>query len=308
MDGLLLVDKLTGPTSHDVVAGLRRALGLPKAGHFGTLDPLATGLLIVAFGQATRLNRFYAGRSKTYRAIIRLGIATDTYDSEGAPRPETAGPIPSQESVEAALADFRGAIEQVPPPFSAKKIAGTPLYKFARAGRPVTLAPVPVVIHELNALGFAPPDLDIEVRCSTGTYIRSLAEDLGRRLGCGAHLAALRRTAVGEMCVESAVDVSVWGRDAPDPAGLAAWIPMTGMLPEWPRADLDAIGSRAILDGRTIPPDQVALWSPGRGADERQAEDQEACRAFDVAGRLVALARKSPETGALAPFLVFSEA
>jgi tRNA pseudouridine55 synthase len=287
MDGLLLVDKLTGPTSHDVVAGLRRALGLPKAGHFGTLDPLATGLLIVAFGQATRLNRFYAGRSKTYRAIIRLGIATDTYDSEGAPRPETAGPIPSQESVEAALADFRGAIEQVPP---------------------VTLAPVPVVIHELNALGFAPPDLDIEVRCSTGTYIRSLAEDLGRRLGCGAHLAALRRTAVGEMCVESAVDVSVWGRDAPDPAGLAAWIPMTGMLPEWPRADLDAIGSRAILDGRTIPPDQVALWSPGRGADERQAEDQEACRAFDVAGRLVALARKSPETGALAPFLVFSEA
>jgi tRNA pseudouridine55 synthase len=306
MDGLLLVDKRTGPTSHDIVAGLRRALELPKAGHFGTLDPMATGLLIVAFGQATRLNRFYAGRSKTYRARVRLGVATDTYDAEGAPRPGPAGPIPSRETVETALTAFLGAIAQVPPPYSAKKVAGTPLYKHARAGRPVTLAPVPVFIHELFMHGFAPPDLDLEVRCSTGTYIRSLAEELGRSLGCGAHLAALRRTAVGEMSVEKAVDISAWSQGTPDPAGLAAWIPLTEMLPEWPKADLDAIGSRSILDGRTIPPDQIALWSPGRSIGERRPEDEESCRVFDAAGRLVALARKSPGTGALAPFLVFS--
>lgn len=306
MDGLLLVDKRSGPTSHDVVAGLRRALGRPKAGHFGTLDPMATGLLVVALGQATRLNRFYAGRAKTYRARVRLGLATDTYDAEGAPRPDSGGPIPDLEAVERALPAFRGAIDQVPPPFSAKKISGIPLYRHARAGRPVNPRPVPVVIHELRALGFEPPDLELEVRCSTGTYIRSLAEDLGRCLGCGAHLAALRRTAVGELAVEKAVDVADWGPGAPDPATLPAWIPLARMLPEWPRAYLDEPGSRAVRDGRVILPGQVTAWRQGFDSDEPPRVGDSEFRVFDAAGRLAALARRSPEGGGLAPCLVFS--
>ncbi|MCX6560079.1 MAG: tRNA pseudouridine(55) synthase TruB [Candidatus Aminicenantes bacterium] len=309
MDGLLLVDKPPGPTSHDVVARLRRALGRPKTGHFGTLDPMATGLLIVAVGQATRLNQYYAGREKSYRAVARLGTATDTYDAEGAPRPgPAAGPIPDRDAVDRALLPLRGEIEQVPPPYSAKKIAGTPLYRLARAGQPVSPRPARVIIHDLRVLRFEPPDLELDIRCSTGTYIRSLAHDLGQSLGCGAHLTSLRRTAVGEFRVEQASALSLWDGDAPDVAGLPFWVPLEQLLPEWPRFDLDEADARAVRDGRSLPPDR-AMATPAPSEAGPVGPDGEALiRLFDAGGRLAALARRDPGTSRLAPFLVFPAA
>lgn len=308
MDGLLLVDKPSGPTSHDVVARLRRSLGRPKTGHFGTLDPMATGLLIVAVGHATRLNRYYADRDKTYRAMVRFGAATDTYDAEGVFVPGPAGPLPDRDAVDRALVPFRGEIEQVPPAYSAKKVDGTPLYRMARAGLQVSPRPARVVIHDLRVLRFEPPDLELEIRCSTGTYIRSLAHDLGRNLGCGAHLTALRRTAIGEFPVERAAPLSLWDGPAPDTAGLPAWTPLERLLPEWPRIDLNEAESRAVRDGRSITPDGSRGAATNSGPIGIGPDDESLIRLFDAGGRLAALARLVPGTASLAPFLVFPAA
>ncbi len=293
MDGLLLLDKPSGPTSHDLVAGVRRLWKTSRAGHFGTLDPLATGLLIVAIGQATRFNRFYAGRDKRYRASARLGFATDTYDAEGAASGPAADVLPSPAQVDAALAGLRGEILQTPPPYSAKKVGGQPLYISARAGRPVDPTPVTVTVHELEVLRCEPPELELEIRCSTGTYVRSLVHDLGRRLGCGAHVSALRRTAIGELDVGRAWP---WPPREPVPnvpEALAAWIPLSEMLPEWPAAVADEDGLKALRDGRPVPPERLAS-RPAAGE----------IRVLEPGGSLAALARRRPEDGFWAPFLV----
>ena len=222
MEGLLVIDKPADVTSHDVVASARRILKERRIGHTGTLDPFATGVLLVLVGKATRLAQFLSGADKEYHAIIRLGYATDTGDRTGTP---IAGPYGSadpnrtgrwsEEEIEQALASLRGWIDQVPPMYSAKKIAGTKLYELARRGEEVQREPVQVCIHELAAIR---PDgelmkdnldgtFDFHVRvvCSAGTYVRVLAEDLGKRLSVGAHLAELRRTRVGEFSVTNAV-------------------------------------------------------------------------------------------------------
>ncbi len=222
MDGLLVIDKPADVTSHDVVASTRRILKERRIGHTGTLDPFATGVLLVLVGKATRLAQFLSGADKEYHAIIRLGYATDTGDRTGTP---IAGPHGSadpnrtgrwsEEEIEGALASLRGWIDQVPPMYSAKKIAGKKLYELARRGEEVKREPVQVCIHELTAIK---PDgelmkdnldgtFDFHVRvvCSAGTYVRVLAEDLGKRLSVGAHLAELRRTRVGDFGVTSAV-------------------------------------------------------------------------------------------------------
>jgi len=192
--GFLVVDKPVNWTSHDVVDAARRWLGTRRVGHLGTLDPLATGVLPLAIREATKLVPFVAQGDKVYVGTIRLGVSTETYDGEGRITHEHDGPLPSEAAVRRALESFVGEIEQVPPMFSSVKRHGVPLYRLARRGEEVERAPRRVRVHELRMHHYAPPEIGIEVTCSPGTYVRTLAHDLGEKLGCGAYLSGLRRT------------------------------------------------------------------------------------------------------------------
>ena len=203
--GAFLVDKPEGPTSHDVVRWARRSLGVRKIGHTGTLDPFASGLLILLVGPATRLAAYLSALPKKYEARARLGIRTDTHDSEGRTVSEDSGVMPTKERVEEELATFEGRGQQVPPQFSAKKVGGERMYKRARRGDTVQLPPVDVEIFEIRLTDYAPSEIGFTMTCSTGTYVRALARDLGDRLGVGAHLTVLRRTAVGTFSLDRAV-------------------------------------------------------------------------------------------------------
>ncbi|MSP62874.1 MAG: tRNA pseudouridine(55) synthase TruB [Myxococcales bacterium] len=213
MDGLLLVDKPVGPTSFDVVAEVRRRLGVRRVGHGGTLDPLATGLLPILVGEATKLVPYLIGLEKVYEATVRLGVATDTYDAEGRVTAEAAPSLVeaiSEDAVRAALATFVGVIRQRPPAYSAIKRDGRRLYELARSakeGEEVVADEREVVVYSVTFGRFAPPEVDFEVRCGKGTYIRSIAHDLGALLGVGGHLTRLRRTRIGGFDVAQAVDV-----------------------------------------------------------------------------------------------------
>ncbi len=192
------MDKPAGWTSHDVVNKIRRIAGERSVGHLGTLDPLATGVLPLLVGRATRLAKFYGSSDKVYEATIRFGFATTTYDTEGDATTDAVSVTLDREQLDGALAQFRGPISQVPPAFSAKKIRGVAAYKLARRDQVVELAPVNVEIHSLELLRVSGDMVELRVHCSSGTYIRSLAHDLGQVLGCGAHLTVLRRTRSGE--------------------------------------------------------------------------------------------------------------
>src|SRR5262249_14555030 len=199
-----VVDKPRGWTSHDAVEAARRWLGTSRVGHLGTLDPLATGVLPLAVREATKLAPFLQGGAKSYAGTIRLGEETDTLDADGRSLRRHAGALPDEARVEAALARFRGEILQEPPMFSAVKHRGVPLHRLARQGRVVERAAKSVRIERLVLRRYAPPDLDFEVDCSAGTYVRVLAQDLGRALGCGAHLLGLRRTGSGPFAIAQA--------------------------------------------------------------------------------------------------------
>ena len=202
----LLVDKPEGPTSHDVVSWARRSLGLRRIGHTGTLDPFASGLLVLLVGSATRLSEYLSALPKKYEARARLGICTDTHDADGTTvHVHDSGVEPTQEQIEAELTTFEGCGQQVPPQFSAKKVGGERMYKRARRGDIVQLPPVDVEIFEIRMTDYAPPEIGFTMTCSSGTYARAIARDLGDRLGIGAHLTALRRTAVGAFSVHDAV-------------------------------------------------------------------------------------------------------
>jgi tRNA pseudouridine55 synthase len=209
VNGLLLVDKPGAMTSHDVVATLRRATGESSMGHLGTLDPMATGVLPILAGKFTRLAQFFGPLVKSYTGTIRFGFSTDTYDAEGEPTsaPQSV-PLTLQE-VEEAAALFRGEIEQTPPSFSAKKIAGQPAYKAARRGNPVELRPVKLTVDEFVIYRLLDTEAEFMVRISAGGYVRSLAHDLGQVLGCGAHLATLRRIAAGPFTIDQAIPLDV---------------------------------------------------------------------------------------------------
>jgi len=198
MNGVLIIDKPAGLTSHDVVNRVRRLLDQRSVGHLGTLDPMATGILPLVIGNFTRLAQFYVNCEKTYEGTVRFGFCTDTYDAEGEPISEPKEVNLRQEDLEPTLARFRGVIEQIPPPFSAKKIKGVPAYKLARKQKEVKLAPVQVEIKELEVLGVEVDRMRFRARVASGTYMRSVAHDLGQVMGCGAHLESLRRTAVAE--------------------------------------------------------------------------------------------------------------
>jgi tRNA pseudouridine55 synthase len=221
--GFLVVDKPPGWTSHAVVDAARRWLGTRRVGHLGTLDPLATGVLPLAVRDATKLLPFLPPARKRYRAVVRFGVETDTYDAEGRETRRHDGPLPDVAALRAALARFVGDLAQVPPMFSAVKQGGVPLYRLARRGEEVERAPRAVRIERLDLLRFDParsPDLEIDLTCSAGTYVRVLAHDLGRALGCGAHVLALRRTSSGPFTEDAAR--SVEALDAAAARGAAA--------------------------------------------------------------------------------------
>src|SRR5262245_11172910 len=211
MDGLLVIDKPAGPTSHDVVARMRRVLGERRIGHTGTLDPAASGVLPLVLGRATRLARFLSAGEKRYEAVIRFGVSTDTYDGEGtAVGPARTGVTPPRDALENALATFRGTFAQQPPAYSAKKIAGRRSYELARAGSldedgPSFPAPVTVTVRRLEIVHVDQDDVTVDVECSAGFYVRSLAHDLGQRTGIGAHLASLRRTISAGLTLDDSI-------------------------------------------------------------------------------------------------------
>lgn len=212
MDGILVIDKPVGPTSHDVVAEVRRLLDERTVGHTGTLDPMATGVLPLVLGHASKIARYLSGGDKTYRATLRLGVETTTLDAEGevtSARPVVA----TRAEVEAALATFVGAITQLPPMYSAKKVDGKRLYELARKGVEVEREPKSVTIHRITLVDYVLPDVTVDVHCSAGTYVRVLAKDLGDRLGCGGHLKQLRRVQAGPFSIDAAVSLEVLRKD-----------------------------------------------------------------------------------------------
>jgi tRNA pseudouridine55 synthase len=247
--GILPVDKPPGPTSHDVVARVRRALGTRRVGHFGTLDPFASGLVVCGVGPATRLAPFTASHAKTYLATVRLGWTSDTDDSEGRLAP-TGAAAPPLAAVEAARERWLGVVEQVPPAYSAKHVDGRRAYARARAGETVVLPPATVRIDRIDVLGYAWPDLELEVECGSGTYIRSLARDLGEALGTGGYCAALRRTRSGPFAVEDAV---AWDDLAASDRARDALAPAESAVADLPVVELDEPGREAAVAGRALP-------------------------------------------------------
>jgi len=204
ISGVLVVDKPVGLTSHEVVQIIRRGTNIRRAGHTGTLDPRASGVLVILLGPAVRLSEYVSASDKRYQAVLQLGTTTDTYDADG--RVLTTNPVEiSEQQFETALQSFIGEIEQVPPPYSAVKIKGRKAYEMAREGEEVDLQPRRITVYSLELLEWAPPEAVIDVYCSSGTYIRSLANDLGKMLGCGAHLVGLRRTKSGRFTLRDAV-------------------------------------------------------------------------------------------------------
>jgi tRNA pseudouridine55 synthase len=276
LDGVLVVDKPAGPTSHDIVARVRRALGVLRAGHTGTLDPFATGVLPVCVGKATRLARFLSAGDKVYQAGVRLGFATDTDDLTGEP---LASPRPvsvSREAVEQTLAGLLGSFDQVPPAFSARRVGGRRLYELARRGEATARAATPVTVHSLCLARLEGDRLDVEVRCSPGTYVRALARDLGERLGTGAHLVALRRLRSGAFDLAQAVP----GDDLASAAGRV--LPLSSLLTELPVVRVGEEGRRLVRHGRDLGPEVVLEGFP--------QGDVERLRVVDASGVLIALA------------------
>jgi len=272
MTGLLLVDKPVGMTSHDVVDHIRRAAGTRRVGHTGTLDPNATGLLILCLGAATRLSEHLTGMDKTYEGIMRLGITTNSFDLDGAV--ETEQPVPELEAaqIQAVCDRFVGDIEQLPPMVSAVKIGGERLYKKARKGEVVERQPRRIRVQEFSVQGYTPPDVSVRVRCSRGTYVRSLCHDVGQKLGCGAVLAALRRTWVGNHSVEEAGTLD----DFTDQASVRArLLPMNEAL-DLPEVLANAAGRHIVRTGGKLGIQELRAPCPVReGWVQIKAEDGE---------------------------------
>jgi len=280
MDGILVVNKPQGWTSHDVVGRIRRLTHQKRVGHAGTLDPMATGVLLVCLGRATRVAEYLMDSDKTYRAVMRLGVETDTYDAEG--QVVAAQPVNVDESdLRAALARFIGEIDQVPPMYSALKRDGKPLYKLARQGIEVEREPRRIRIHDIALRAWQPPDATIEVRCSSGTYIRSLAHDIGAALACGAHLIALTRLASGSFTLDNAVTLeNLTGLQ--DLSGLLH--PLDAALQDLPILTLDADQARRIVLGQAIP-----LLGVEAGPAPCGSAGSSLCRAHDASGALLAI-------------------
>ena len=296
--GLLIVDKPVGPTSHQIVHIVRKGTGIRKVGHAGTLDPRASGVLVLCLGAATRLSEYLSSRDKRYQALVRFGVATTTYDSDGDVT-QTGGVVPPLDTIQQALTAFRGRIEQAPPPFSAVKIQGRKAYQLARRGEPPALAPRPVDIRRLDVIDYTPPDLALDVECSAGTYIRTLAHDLGQTLGCGAHLSALRRTASGEFRLQDAVPLAsleaAFAVRPPEAPGVTAgWR-------RYLRPAREALGGLPVV---LLSPDEVhRLRNGGRLPSSSPCDGL--AQALDREGELIAILHAAPDGGSWHPHKVF---
>jgi len=289
--GLLIISKPAGHTSHDVVARVRRLAGQRRVGHAGTLDPLATGVLVVLLGQATRLSEYLTRHDKAYRAVVRLGATTDTDDASGRVLATFEGELPTRAVIEAALPAFRGAIEQRPPAYSAIKLGGEPMYRRARRGEEAPLASRRVYISRLEISAWTPPELVLEVECSAGTYVRALARDLGGALGCGAHLTGLIRTRSGPFGLEQAVSLDELEAQREGGGWKKRLLPLEAALPEMTVLQLTAEESRRLSLGQTI---------PGSALPTRLS------RALDETGALVAIVEYDAEMMVWRPQKVFA--
>lgn len=262
-DGALVINKPQGKTSHDIVDAVRHLAGFRQIGHLGTLDPLATGVLVLLLGKATRLVRFYAGRRKRYSAGFRFGFATTTYDSEGAAQGPDAPPVLDRALLERLAAESLGRFEQMPPVFSAKKVHGWPAYELARKNQAVELKPVTVELFEYRLMDIDGPLARFSIECSSGTYIRSLAHDMGQKLGCGAHLAEICRTAVGEFSLDQAIAVEELAQAAREGRLQTCLISLENLLPDYPRANILPVLEKKVRHGGkfNVLPSQI---QPGR--------------------------------------------
>jgi tRNA pseudouridine55 synthase len=297
--GLIAVNKEKGPSSHAVVARIRRLFHTRRAGHFGTLDPNATGLLLIAMGQATRFFDFYVKQDKLYSGLIRFGTATNTYDSEGQPLGPPQPIDLRRIDMESLLAGFRGRQLQAPPAFSAKKFKGRPLYAYARRQQPVSVAPVEVFIHELTGWAIDGETMEFRALTSSGTYIRSLAHDLGRKAGCGAFLLELKRERIGSFSLERAVTLEKAEVLAAEGKALDAVIPIEKMLEEYPKMIVNQAGRRCVSNGMALKASDVLRIFPAASTDF--------FRIFDDEGKLLAIAEKEPHAMSFKPYLVIPE-
>jgi tRNA pseudouridine55 synthase len=289
ISGVLVVDKPIGLTSHDVVQIIRKGTNIRRAGHTGTLDPRASGVLVILIGPAVRLSEYVSASDKRYQAVIRLGQSTDTYDADG--RVVRTSPVNiTEEEFEKALKQFIGEIEQVPPPYSAVKVKGKKAYEMAREGEAVDLLPRKIQVYNLDLLEWAPPDAVIDVYCSSGTYVRSLAHDLGEALGCGAYLVGLRRTKSGRFTLRDAVPLRKLRESFENGTWYQHLIPAAEALSDWPSVELTHTQVEDVRHGHRIPGDKE-LGNLARGISEQ--------------GELVALLEFDPETNEWQPKKVF---
>jgi tRNA pseudouridine55 synthase len=262
-DGALVINKPKGKTSHDVVDAVRHLAGFRQIGHLGTLDPLATGVLVLLLGRATRLVQFYAGRRKRYAAGFRFGFATDAYDSDGeAQGPDTA-PALDAATLERFAAERVGRFEQMPPSFSAKKVQGRPAYELARKKQAVELKPVEVELFEYRLTGIEGSIARFIIECSSGTYIRSLAHEMGQKLGCGAHLAEIERTAVGEFSLEQAITLEELAEAKLAGKFVECMIRLENLLPNFPRINVLPVIEKRVRHGSKFNI-SIAQLQPGR--------------------------------------------
>jgi len=298
MDGVLVVDKPVGPTSHDVVARVRRATGISRIGHTGTLDPLATGVLPLACGRATRLIRFLTASDKDYVAQIKFGLTTDSFDVTGN-ETSRSGSMPSRDAIEGALESLRGEYLQVPPPFSAKKIAGQRAYAMARRREEVTLAPVPVRVNRAVVSSVDGDTAHIELTCSAGFYVRAFAHRLGELTGTGACLATLRRTRSGDFNLSDAITLDRLHDSGP--GWHAALMPLEQLLPALPSTTLTAEGRQRVSHGQDVLEVHVHRKS---GTGPRASGPSEWVRLIDADGNLLALATAAKTGDSLHPAVV----
>ncbi|MCC6146145.1 MAG: tRNA pseudouridine(55) synthase TruB [Anaerolineaceae bacterium] len=289
ISGVLVIDKPTGLTSHDVVQIVRRGTNIRRAGHTGTLDPRASGVLVILLGPAVRLSEYVSASDKRYQAIIQLGSSTDTYDAEG--RIISTSPVEITETeFEETLRQFVGIIEQTPPPYSAVKVKGKKAYEMARKGEEVDLAPRTIHVYSLELLEWAPPEAVIDIYCSSGTYVRSLAHALGEKLGCGAHLIGLRRTKSGQFTLRDAVPLPKLREAFETGTWYQYLIPAAEALSDWPAVELTHEEVEAVRHGNrvTATPDSP---NQARGISEQ--------------GELVALLTLDPKSNEWQPTKVF---
>jgi tRNA pseudouridine55 synthase len=296
-DGALVINKPKGKTSHDVVDAVRHLAGFRQIGHLGTLDPLATGVLVLLLGRATRLARFYTGRRKRYEAGYRFGFATDTYDSDGqAQGPDSAPALDANELAKLA-AESVGRFEQRPPAFSAKKVGGRPAYELARKKQEVELKPVEVEIYEYKLTGIVGSMARFAIECSSGTYIRSLAHEMGQKLGFGAHLAEITRTAVGEFSLEQAIPLEELAEAKQAGRFASCLIKLENLLPNFPRINVLPVvekrvrhGSKFNISVAQLQPARAEL-PPGATTElDGGAPKLPRLRVFDQQEKLIAIA------------------